>query len=186
MASRVLAETAAGGIDRPDVGRHGARQRSDVGAKRRVERKVPGRVLADHVDDRAAAAPRVVEIGDRIRESRAEVREGHGRLAGHAAVAVRRTGAHPFEDARNRANRPLPCEGGHERDLGRAGIRETYLDARGSGGREKRVRSGEAWRCRHGKPLILFRLSSVIRERAAARCKCYQGQGTGSRQPGPP
>ena len=67
------------------------------------------------------------------------------------------------EGTQDRPNRPLPCEGGHERHLGRSGIGETHLDTRGSGGREERVRSGGTGWSRHGKPLMFVRSHRAIR-----------------------
>ena len=55
------------GVPRADHGaREGPRDRFDVGGKRRVERPVKGRVVANYVNHGNLSAARVVQIGQGI------------------------------------------------------------------------------------------------------------------------
>ena len=111
-------------------------QALDLRVERRVVVAVPGGVVADDVDERRPAAPGVVQVGDAVREPRAEVNQGQRRLARHPAVTVGGAGGDALELRQHAANAGDLVERGDEMDLGRAGIRETDLDAGVGGGPE--------------------------------------------------
>ena len=81
----------------------------------------------------ACALPRCALRG-RVCEARAEVQQGEGGRARHAAVAVRRSGAHAFEQAEHTAQAGHCVERSHQGHLGRAGVGEADLDPRKRGG----------------------------------------------------
>ncbi len=115
---------------------HGAHEGRDrprpafgVGGERRVERAVIGRLVADHVDDAGAGAPRVVQVREAVRQTGSAVQQRRGRLAGDAVVAVRRAGDDVLLQAEHAAHAGDAVERRDEMHLAGAGIGEAGVDA---------------------------------------------------------
>lgn len=87
------------------------------------------RVVADHVEQRGRGAARVVQIGDAVAETGAQVHEGHGRSAAHTPETVGGAGTHTLEQTQHRAKRRCAIDALHQVHLGRAGIGEAHLHA---------------------------------------------------------
>ncbi|MNP34048.1 hypothetical protein D3C76_1273180 [compost metagenome] len=89
---------------------------------------MPGRVITDDVDDRGVGATRVVQVGNAIGKAWPQVSQGHRRLAGNPAIAVRSTGAHPFEQGQHRFEGWRTGHGCHQGNFSRSGIGEAVFD----------------------------------------------------------
>ena len=109
--------------------RHRARERGDVGGQRCVRFAMPGRLIADEVDDGRPRTPRVVEIGDGIREAGTEMEERQRRPSAHAGIAVGGPAANPFEEPEHGADRRNSVERLHQSHFRRAGVGEADLEA---------------------------------------------------------
>jgi hypothetical protein len=98
-------------------------------------------MLPDDIDKRRMGAPGIVEIGDAVAETRAEMEQGHGRFSLHPAESVSRAGADAFEESENGLDACYPVKGGNDGKLGCARIGETYLDPTVDGSLDKRFSS---------------------------------------------
>src|SRR5438552_178251 len=87
-----------------------------------------GRMAADEVDDRRPGPPRVVEIGEAVREPCAEMKKGRSGFLGHAPVAVSGAGCDALVQAEDGAETALAIEACDEMDLGCARVGEANLD----------------------------------------------------------
>ena len=112
--ARGVTRDRAGALRLADPRRDRAGEADDVGRQQRVVLQVVGRVIADDVDDRRRRAPRVVQVGEAVGESRAEVQQRDRRLAGHAPVTVRGAGHHALEQAQHRAHAAHRVQRGDE------------------------------------------------------------------------
>ena len=148
------------------------RERDDVRGERRVIREMPGRVVADQIHDRRAGAPGVVEVRNAVGEAGAEVQERERRAIGHARVAIGRAGADALEEAEHGADSRLAVEGGDQRQLGGAGVREADLEARRAG------RPHQALRAVHAGP------SAAVDEPSAPRSPALGSRRDGKTQSG--
>ncbi len=113
---------------------HAARPALGIRGQRRIQRTVIGRLVADDVHDRGGSAARVVQVGERVRESRPAMEQGGRRLARHPRIAVGRAGHHALEQAQHAAHAGDAVERGDEMHLRRAGIGEARVDAAGEQG----------------------------------------------------
>ncbi len=108
----------------------------DVAGQGWIVIDVPRGVIADHVDDRRVGATGVVQVGNAVGEARAEVGQGHGRLAGDASVTVGGAGTHALEQRQygfERQRRVL-CNGRHQGNLGGSRVGKAVFDSAGSSG----------------------------------------------------
>ena len=113
-------------------GRDAARPAFGVRGQRRVERAVIGRLVADDVDDAGAGAPRVVQVGQPVREARARNAAAWRRACrAIAAVAVGRAGDHVLLQAEHAAHAGDAVERRDEMHLAGAGIGEAGIHAAG-------------------------------------------------------
>ena len=109
---------------RRDVARHGL----DIGLQLRIQRLVPGGVIADDVDHRHLALARVVKIGQPVAQAAAQMQQRRGRLVGHARVAVGSTGGDALEQREYGAHARLVVERGDKVHFTGAGVGEADLD----------------------------------------------------------
>ena len=86
----------------PIPARDGAGDRSDVRLERGVKARVVRGVVAHDVDHRCPGPPGVVQVGQPVAQSGAEVQQGRGRSPGHPGVAVGGTGRHSLEERQDR------------------------------------------------------------------------------------
>jgi hypothetical protein len=96
-------------------------------------------MVADHIDDGREGAARIVQVGDPVAVTGAQMQQGAGGLAGHAAVAVGGPGGHAFELAEDRAHGRDAVQRRHELHLAGARVRETGGHVVGDQGREQGV-----------------------------------------------
>ena len=87
------------------------------------------RVVADDVDDGSKGAFGVVQVGQAVGESRAQVQQGGGGFVGHSAIAVSGAGDDPFKQPQYgpHAGNLVDCR--NQLHLGGAGIGKANLDA---------------------------------------------------------
>jgi hypothetical protein len=95
-------------------------------------------MLADDVDHGAACLAGVVEVGQGVGESGAEMQKSGRGLAGHASVAIGSAAADALEQAKDAAYLGNVVERRHEAHLRRAGVHETGGHAIHSEGLEER------------------------------------------------
>jgi len=88
-----------------------------------------------------ARPPRVVEIGDAVAETGAEVEQRRGRPVGHPPVAIGRAGGDALEQREHRPHARLVVERGDEVHLGRARVREADVDPGVDQGADQGVRA---------------------------------------------
>ena len=81
-----------------------------------------GCLIAHDVDHRCRRTPGVVQVGKTVGEAGTTVEQCRSRLAGHAGVAIRRTGYHALKQAKHAVHTRHPVECRDEMHLGRAGI----------------------------------------------------------------
>ena len=86
------------------------------------------RVLADDIDNSRARLLRVVQIGKPVAETRTQVQQRAGRLAGHAEEAIRRAGDDALEQPQHAAHPFNLVERGNEVHLRSARIGKTNVD----------------------------------------------------------
>jgi hypothetical protein len=86
-------------------------------------------VIADDVDNGHLALARVVQIGQSIAQSAAEVQQGCRRLARHARIAVSSASGNALEQGQHRTHAWLVIECRDEVHFRGAGIAETGGDA---------------------------------------------------------
>ena len=125
----------------------GACEGADVGSQQRIVGQVPARMLADHVQQRRSRTACVVQVGTGVGQPGAQVQQREGRSPRHARVAVGGAAAHALEEAEDGTQTRSAVEGGHQRQLGGAGIGEADVDSSGSRRAHQRVGSV------HGTPL---------------------------------
>ena len=104
------------------------RQTLDVGGQRRIVFTVIGGVIADDVDHRRRGFVGVVDVGEPVGETRAEMQQGRGRLFAHPGIPVRGSGDDPLEQAEHAAHAINPVEGCDKMHLRGAGIGEAHID----------------------------------------------------------
>ncbi len=167
---RRIAPDRRGRACRAHEPRHAARPALRIRGQRGIERAVVGRLIAHDVDDRARRPPRIVQVGERVREARAAMEQGGRRLARHARIAVGGTGNHALEQAEHAAHAGNAVERGDEMHLRRAGIGKAGVDAAGQQGGD------EGFGAVHAQ-------CSGSRERTAT---LREASGGGNRGPGPP
>ena len=126
---RVATQFVGAGRTAYETGRDIARHGFDIGLQLGIQRLVIDRVITDDVDHRHLALARVMQIGQAIAQSAAQVQQRGRRLVGHARIAVGRTGGHTLEQGQHRTHARLAVEGGNEVHLAGAGVGETDLDA---------------------------------------------------------
>ena len=86
-------------------------------------------MVAHDIDHRLAALAGIVQEGDGIGETGPQVQERRCRLAGHAGIAIGRTGRDTFEQTQHAAHFRFAVQRRDEMHFGRAGIAETDFDA---------------------------------------------------------
>ena len=132
-----------GGLHRPcGVRSHAARtlrfaeprrnrssESDQVRSEWRVVLQVVCRMVADYVDDRSRGAPRVVQVGETVRETGAQVQQRARRLAGHAAIPVGRAGRDTFEKAQYGTHSGDRVDGRDEVHFRSARVAEAHLDS---------------------------------------------------------
>jgi len=89
-----------------------------------------GGVIAHDVEKRRGRAPRIVQVGEGVTETGAEMEEGDRRLLRHAAIAVRRRRGHALEQHQDRADAGHAVERGNEMHLRGAGVGEAGIHPR--------------------------------------------------------
>ena len=119
-----------GAARRPDPVRHRPGQRLDVRCEGGVCRDVPGRLVANHVHDRAARATRVVQVRNAVREAGTEMQQRERRPLGHPRVAVRGSRDYAFEQTQHGAHAGDRIQRGDKVHLRGPGVREAHLDPR--------------------------------------------------------
>jgi hypothetical protein len=85
-------------------------------------------MLPNEIDDRDLCARSVVQIGDAVAESRAEVKKRARWFASHARIAIGRTGDHTLKQTQNTAYFRDSIEGRDEVNLRSAGICEARFN----------------------------------------------------------
>ncbi|MEL7682658.1 hypothetical protein AAG602_15955 [Citromicrobium bathyomarinum] len=113
-------------IGRADPERIWRCQGRDIRIKRSIECAVICRMVADHVDDRRARAPGVMQVRRTIGIARPEMQQRAGGNAGHSRIAVGRAARHAFEQAQHRSHARFLIERRDELHLARPRIGETY------------------------------------------------------------
>ena len=76
----------------------------NVALQRRVVLAMIGRVVAHEIDHARMRALGVVEVGKTVAHARPEMKQGRGRLARHAGIAISRTGANTLEEPQDRSH----------------------------------------------------------------------------------
>ena len=92
--------------------------------------RVIGSVITDDIDDGRPCATCVVKISEPVGQPRPQMKQGSGRLLGHATVAIRHSGYRSFEKTKHDPHPLDPVECRHEMHFRRAGIAKTDLNAR--------------------------------------------------------
>ena len=87
-AAAQSAPTVVGARRRAGPDRDAAREALGVRRERRIERPMIGRLVADQVDDRRPRTPRIVQIGQAVRQARAAMQQGR-RPAGPSCARSR-------------------------------------------------------------------------------------------------
>ena len=106
-----------------------AGEAGDIRGQQRIVLQVPGGVIADHVDDGRRGTAGVMQVGKAVGETRPQVKQRRGRLAGDTAKAVGGAGRDPLEQTKHR---PQPLHAVERRDqmhLGSAGVGKADIDA---------------------------------------------------------
>src|SRR5438552_17748448 len=85
-------------------------------------------MLANDIDDARCGLLGIVQIGDAVAETRAEMQQGAGRRALHSVVAVGSAGHDTFEQSKNTAHAVDPVERRDKMHFRRSGIGETDID----------------------------------------------------------
>lgn len=98
-------------------------------------------MVADDVDHRAPCPPGVVQVGEPIAQTGAEMEEGGRRPAGHPCIAVGCTGRHPFEQGEHAVHGLDLVEGGDEVHLRGARVHEADIDSVVDEGAHERIGS---------------------------------------------
>ena len=160
----------------PHEARHAARPAFGVRGQRRVERAVIGRLVADHVDDAGAGAPRVMQVGKPVREPRPAMQERGGGLAAHPVIAVGSTCDHVLLQAQHALHAGDAVERRDEVHLTGAGIGKAGVHA------ALQQRVDEGFSAIHGKTAAVGSTRSsccvidTLRQAAARACgACVQG-----------
>ena len=125
----------------PVPARHRAGGGGDVGVERRIELPVVGGVIADQVDDRAPGAAGVVQIGQPVVETGAQVQQAGGRPTRHSGVAVGGAGGHPLEEGQHPAHLRDVVQGGHDMQLRGTRIGEAGVHPGRHQGPDERLRA---------------------------------------------
>ena len=112
----------SGARRRAHPGGHRARDALDVRGERRVVLDVIRRVLAHDVDDGGTGLLRIVEVGEAVAETGAQVQQRRRGILGHAPIPVRRARHHALEQAEHAADAVHLVQRGHEMHLRRAGF----------------------------------------------------------------
>ena len=86
-------------------------------------------MVTDDIDEWHARASGVVQVGETVTESGAEVEKCGGRTTCDAGVSISCTGDHAFKQPEDSAHRRDVIESGHEVHLARSGVAETHVDA---------------------------------------------------------
>ena len=106
---------------------HGACHALNIRSERRVIGQVMGGVLPDDVDNARVRLASVVQVGQAIAQTGAEVQQrGCGALR-QAVVAIGGACHHPFKQSQDAADAWHCVQCRHKVHLGRAGIGETHL-----------------------------------------------------------
>ncbi len=106
---------------------HGAGQRIDIGFQRGVVFFVIRRMIADDDHHRSMGPARVVQIGEAVTQTGAQMQQHRGWLFGHPCIAVSRTGGRTLEQRQDSAHLRHRIQRSHEMHLRRTGIGETHL-----------------------------------------------------------
>src|SRR5689334_20866685 len=80
---------------------YGPSQRVDVRGQGCIELQMPGRVIADNVDDRGVSAARVVQVGHSVGETWTQVKKRQSRRSADTCIAVSRTCAYALKQAQD-------------------------------------------------------------------------------------
>ena len=92
------------------------------------------RVVADDVDQRGPAAPRVVQVGQPVAQAGGQVQQRRRRPPGHPGVAVGGAGRDALEQRQDAAHLGDVVQRGDEVHLRGAGVGEADVDARADEG----------------------------------------------------
>src|SRR5262249_1894386 len=95
----------------------------------RIVTFVVGGVVTNDIDHGYLAFASVVQVGQAVAQTGAEVQQYRRRLVGHARVPVGRTGGDPLEQGGHAGHLRPPVRGCDEVNLGGAGIHEADVDA---------------------------------------------------------
>ncbi len=88
-----------------------------------------GGVVADDDHHRHPSAARVVQVGQAVAQSGAQVQQHRRGPVGDAGIAVGRAGGHAFEKGQHAAHSRNGVQCGHEVHLRRARVGEAHVDA---------------------------------------------------------
>jgi len=95
-------------------------------------------MLADKIDNLYVSAARIVQIREAVRETRAEMQKGTGRLFCHARIPISGAGDNTFEKTKHATYSRHPVQLGDQVNFRGAWIRETCFDP-SSGQRAKKA-----------------------------------------------
>ena len=116
------------GLGRADERRDVASDRCDVGLELGVILAVRDGVITDDVDDRTVGTTGVMQVGEPVSQTWAEVEQGCGWTSGDTGVAVGRSGGHTLEEGEHASHRRHIVEGGDEVHLRGARVHEAGID----------------------------------------------------------
>ena len=91
-------------------------------------------MLADDIDNRHLRPARVVQIGEAIAKTGAEMQQSASWFPSHARIAVRRSRDHSFEKTEHAAHLRDPVKCRNDMDFRRAGVREASINSTGDQG----------------------------------------------------
>ena len=83
--------------------------------------------------------PGIVQVGQAVTQSWAQVQQHYGGFVGHARETIGRAGGHPFEEGQHTSHLRDCVQRRDEMHLRRAGVGEAHVDSVADEGGEKRV-----------------------------------------------